>query len=313
MADGMGRKGRPARFRQFDDLLASCPDVMRRPQYRDRIGVRRGPKGDTVWVKVQLQKGGTWKGRRFPAGHALEVKLGWKSSIDWAYAVSVHDDLQERADKGKPLEDEPVATFEDHAQDWLERKRGTVKDFSTMQLHVDRHLSPTFGPRQINEITSADIERWIALKRNDGLSPGYVKRMNNTLKAILYDAQRMGSIDRNPATEISPIKGAVARQRFLSAEEIVRLVVVADELEPWLADVIVWALHSGMRRGEIQSMRWSDIRDLPEGGKITLLGTTKSGKPRNIICTRSMIEVLEHQAERIDPEDDRVFPVSKMT
>jgi integrase len=137
--------------------------------------------------------------------------------------------------------------------------------------------------------------------------------MNNTLKAILYDAQRMGAINRNPAAEISPIKGATARQRFLSAEEIVGLIVAADGLEPWLADVIVWALHSGMRRGEIQSMRWSDIRDLPDGGKITLLGTTKSGKPRSIICTRSMIEVLGRQAERIDPEDDRVFPVSKMT
>lgn len=313
MAISTGRRGRPAKFKAFDDLLASCPDAMRRPIYQDRIGVRRGPKGDTVWVKIQLPKGGNWKGRQLPPGHALEVKLGWKTSVDWDYAISVRDDLQGRADKGEPLEDTPVPTFDELAEDYLNRKKDTVGDFVTIRGHVRVHLLPIFGAMPIDKITAVDVERWVADKRQAGLSPGYVKRMNNTLKAILNDAIRAGLIDRNAASEIKPIKGAGPRQRFLTAEEIVRLLAAADKVEPWLTDVIVWALHSGMRRGEIQSIQWDDIRELPNGGKVVLLETTKDGKPRSVICTRGMVEVLERQDERRVEGDDRLFPVSAMT
>ncbi len=313
MAKGTGRRGRPAKFKALDDLLASCPDAMRRPIYQDRIGVRRGPKGDTVWIKIQLPMGGAWKGRQFPPSHALEVKLGWKAAIDWKYAIAVRDKLQGRADKGELLEDTPVPTFDELANDWLARKKNTVADFVTIRGHVRVHLLPTFGAMRIDGITAVDVERWVAEKLRADLSPGYVKRMNNTLKSILNNARRAGLIDRNAASEISPIKGVSSRQRFLTAEEIVRLLTAAEEEEPWLRDVVVWALHSGMRRGEIQSMRWGDVRELPDGGKIVLLQTTKSGKPRSVICTRAMTEVLERQTECRVEGDDRVFPVSKMT
>ena len=313
MIKSTGRRGRPTKFRAFDDLLASCPKTMRRPIYHDRIGVRRGPKGESVWIKVQLPKGGTWKGKRFPPGHALELKLGRKTSVDWEYAVEIRDKLQARADRGDRLEDQQLPSFEEHGQDWLARKKGAVQDFTTIRGHVERHLIPTFGSMSIDAIEPADIERWIATKRSEKRSPGYIKRMVNTLKAILYDALRAGHIDRNPATEISPIKGINARQRFLEAEEIIRLLAAAEKIEPWLRDVVVWTLHSGMRRGEVQSMRWPDILDIPGGGKVVMLATTKSGKSRSVICTTGMLEVLGRQAEHSVDGDDRVFPVSKMT
>jgi integrase len=313
MATGTGKRGRPTKFKEFDELLASCPKVMRRPQYHDRIGVRRGPKGDTVWIKVQLPNGGSWKGKQFKPGHALEVKMGWKASTEWEHAISVRDDLQSRADKGQPLEDKPVPTFEDHARDWLKRKNGTVEDFGTIRMHVELHLLPTFGKKLINQIEKNDVEHWIAAKRIEERSIGYIKRINNTLKAILYDAKGAKIIDSNPAIDIEAIKGTFSRERFLDAEEIVRLLVAAEEVELWLADIIVWALHSGMRRGEIQSMKWSDIRTLPDGGKIAILESTKSGKPRSVICTKGMLEVLERQADRREDGDGRVFPISKMT
>jgi integrase len=120
-------------------------------------------------------------------------------------------------------------------------------------------------------------------------------------------------LSENPATKISPIKGIQPRQRYLEVGEIVRLLAAAEVVEPWLSDAILWALHSGMRRGEIQSMTWSDIRELPDGGKVVLLEATKSGKSRDVYCTKGMIEVLERQAGRRVEGDERVFPVSQMT
>ena len=313
MSELNGKRGRRRKFRRFDELFENCPLEMRRPVYCEGIGVRRGKRGDTLWAKVQLPDGGTWKGKTHLPGSAAEIKLGRKTSISWQQAIDQRDELQRRADNNLPLEDDPIPTFGQWATDWLERKQATAKRPDTLKVHLDVHLVPEFGDMRIDQITSARIERWLSACRKKELSPGYIKRMVNTLKAILNDAIREGHLTENPATKINRITGVQARQRYLNAEEIVRLLAAAERTEPWLRDVIVWALHSGMRRGEIQSMRWSDILDIPGGGRVVTLATTKSGKPRSVICTLGMLEVLGRQAERRDDGDERVFPVSAMT
>lgn len=313
MTDTTGKRGRPRKHRKFEELFNGCPREMRRPVYCEGVGVRRGKRGDTMWAKVQLPHGGSWNGRSHPPGHAVEIKLGRKASISWEEAIERRDDLQRRADNNLPLEDEPIPSFKEWAADWLERKEATVKRPDTLKVHIDVHLVPTFGSTRIDNITPAQIERWLSTCRKKELSPGYLKRMVNTLKSILNDAIREGYLADNPATKISPIKGVNARQRFLEAEEIIRLLAAAEHIEPWLYNVVVWALHSGMRRGEIQAMRWADILDLPGGGKIVMLATTKSGRPRSVICTTGMLEVIDRQTKLRDNDDDRVFPVSAMT
>ena len=312
MSNPTMRRGRPNKFAHFERLAASSPKEMRRPKYLDRIGVRRGPKGDTIWVKIQLPNGATWKGRAFPPNHALEVKLGRLSSVTWAEAITRRDELQGRADRGQPLEDRPIPRFKEWAEDWFGRKRPILKRPDTPQGHLSGHLIPEFGIMPLDQITPARIERWIAKAREAGYAAGYIKRMLNTFKAILNDAIREGHIAENPARSVSRIKGVATRTRFLEAAEIVRLLVAAEEAEPWMYDAIVWALHSGMRRGEIQRLHWSDLREIGDGKTVVLLETTKSGKPRVITCTSGMREVLDRQAERRVDGDDRVFPVSPM-
>ena len=68
------------------------------------------------------------------------------------------------------------------------------------------HLAVTNAPLTSPALACAAIERWIAKKRQDGLSLGYVKRMINTLKSILYDAKRDGQISENPASQIATIE-----------------------------------------------------------------------------------------------------------
>jgi integrase len=313
MAEVTSKRGRPRKFRKFEELYDSCPLDMRRPVYCEGIGVRRGKRGDTIWAKVQLPHGGTWNGKTYLAGRSIEIKLGRKSSVAWNEAIDRRDELQRRADNNLPLEDDITPNFEAWSDDWFTRKKATAKRPDTIKVHLDVHLVPTFGKTRIDRIKPSDIERWLAKAKADGLSPGYLKRMVNTLKSILYDALREGYLTENPATKISPITGFQARQRFLEPEEIVGLLIEAEKVEPWLSDVVIFALHSGMRRGEIQDMKWSDIASLPDGGKVVFLGTTKSGKPRSVICTKSMMDVLDRQADRREDNDDRVFPISKMT
>jgi integrase len=313
MTDAIRKRGRPRKHGKFEDLYQGCPTDMRRPRYLEGIGVRRGKRGDTIWVKVQLPHGGSWNGKSYAPGSSLEIKLGRKASVSWDEAIAQRDDIQRRADNGLPLREDPIPTFGSYARQWLDQKQASIKRPDTIKVHLDVHLEPTFGKTRLDNITPSQIERWLSKCRSDGLAPSYLKRMVATLKSILNGAITDGHLNENPATKIGKIKGVMPRQRFLGAEEIVRLLIAAEEIEPWFMDVVVWALHSGMRRGEIQAMQWTDILSIADGGKVVQLQNTKSDKPRSVICNRSMAEVLAHQSDRRVEGDDRLFPVSAMT
>jgi integrase len=299
-------------LRKYDQFAAACPAVIRRPKYLNRVGIRRGPKGDTIWVKVHLPYGGIWEGNSLSPGTSIEIKLGWASSVTWAEALARRNELQRRADHGQPLQDSQPATLRAWADDWVSRKKGLISGWKREELHLRKHLLPAFGDKLLDRLTVLDIEHWIAEKRAAGLRPGYIKRLMNTLKAVLSDAQRAGVLKENVASKVRPIRDTAARQRFLNAGEIVVLVAVAEKIAPWLRDAILWALHSGMRRGEIQQLCWQHIREL-DTGIVVQLQNTKSGKPRSIICTTTMLEVLQRRAMERVPGEDRVWPIPPMT
>lgn len=70
-----------------------------------------------------------------------------------------------------------------------------------------------------------------------------------------------------------------------------------------IASVIVLAIETGMRRGELLSLRWKDV-DL-EKGTVRLL-QTKNGRPRTVPLTPRAIEELR----RIERKGDSVLQVS---
>jgi len=56
--DGNSRRGRPARFAEYDQLVASLPAMMEEaPTYLNGIGVF-GIAGMTAWLKIRLPQGG---------------------------------------------------------------------------------------------------------------------------------------------------------------------------------------------------------------------------------------------------------------
>jgi len=90
-------------------------------------------------------------------------------------------------------------------------------------------------------------------------------------------------------------------------------VMIAEPIADWLADLILWMVHSGMRKGEMLALLWSDVQVLPNGRTIVEIQTSKSGEGRAVVCTSTMNEILEHQKKRKKENDERVFPIVKMT
>jgi integrase len=311
MANGL--KGRPRKYAEFDELLSSLPKPMaKRPKYLKGVGIFRGARGDTAWIKIRLPHGGQYKRKLYAPGSSLEVKLGSLSSWPWELLVGKHTELQGKADRGEQIDDDGPILFKDYAADWLDRAKPRVKDYLSLSIHVEKHLLSTFGNQPIRVISTTDVNRWVS-RQLETLAPATVKRQMSTFKAILSDAERSGKIEKNPCRNADPIRGIVGRQRFLSMDELVSLLASAEAVAEWLPDFITWGVHSGMRKSEILNLVWSEVQELPDGRSIVTVSTSKADQPRMIVCTQSMKEVLERQRGRKQEGKKVVFPVSRMT
>jgi integrase len=284
----------------------------KRPKYLNGIGAFRGSRGITAWLKIRLPNGGTLRGKNYPPNASVEIKMGNLESWSWARLIDKHQELQARADRGEPLEDTPDVTFGRLAEEWLTRAENRVRAYETARIHVRKHLVPAFGTIALRQLSSLEINRWIARQLRSS-APGTVKRQFNTLRAILNDAVRSGLIEKSPTRNADPIRGAVARQRFLTNEELVNLLAIAENEAEWLPDFILWAVHSGMRKGEVQGLVWSDIRDMGLDRVFVSIRNSKSGHPRMVTATKTMRDILVRQKGRRIEADERVFAISKMT
>lgn len=321
-------KGRPGRFAKFDELEASLPAVSNRAKYHDGIGLYRGAKAYTVWVKINFPRGGIFRGETIPVGGSKEIKLGKRASWDWPTLTAERDRLQGLADRGEPLEAAEVPIFSKYAADWLERKKTTHKSYALNKGHVESALNPTFGKKALNAITVGDVNRWIG-QQSAGRKPSTVLRKLAVFKKIMNDAVREGLIEKSPASQADKIRGIEARQRIVTDEELTIILDTADKIEKeqennaertpqqirgWLRLFIIFAFSSGMRRAEILGLTWDKVRKIDEKTTNVEVVNTKSGVSRTVTCTEGMTSVIAalRKLERANG-DNRLFPVSMTT
>ncbi len=112
-------------------------------------------------------------------------------------------------------------------------------------------------------------------------------------------------IQENPIMKISKPKISNSRTRFLNEDEKEILLSACRESESkGLYPVVILALSTGMRRGEIMNLKWDDI-DLARGS--ILLQTTKNGERRFIPLVGTALDLLRSKYAN-QAVDSLVFP-----
>ena len=122
------------------------------------------------------------------------------------------------------------------------------------------------------------------------------------LKAMIGKAVEWELVEEDTLKRIRKVKNykeSNRRLRFLSSKETQELVSVCDtHLQP----IVICALHTGMRRGEILSLRWEQI-DL-QNGFITLT-ETKNGEHREVPIDQTLRETINRLPRRfVEAEKD---------
>ena len=105
---------------------------------------------------------------------------------------------------------------------------------------------------------------------------------------MLNKAITWGYLDVNPLPNVKRLAEPDGRLRYLDAEEIERLLAACP---PYLCPIVVCALHTGMRRGEILGLTWDRV-DMKQ--RIIQVTGTKTGRNRTIPINDPLLEALRH-------------------
>ena len=217
---------------------------------------------------------------RLPNGKRRREKIGSSKKL----AETVYQKRKVEIAEGKFLDvvkNEKIR-FEDFAQDYLNiHSKQHKKSWVTDSYHI-KDLERFFKGKYLFTITPKDIEhfRMERLKEEVSgsrkVSASTVNRQMGTLRGIFNKAIVWGKLQVNPMKSVQFLKEPQGRLRFLEREEIVKLLAnCTNKLKP----IVVLALFTGMRRGEILGLKWHDI-DVKRN-IITLLDT-KNGDKREV-------------------------------
>ena len=160
--------------------------------------------------------------------------------------------------KDTAREKESSKIFKEAAWQWYKtyvktNTKPSVQRSYEMTLRV--HLVPQFGSRKLDTLTSLDIEEYKAEKLRKGLAPKSVNNHLAILSKLLKDCKSWLWMKSVP--QITWLKVPPQPYDFLTHQETRRLLDMNRE-SSW-HDMILCAVRTGMRRGELKALRWKDI------------------------------------------------------
>ena len=194
----------------------------------------------------------------------------------------------------------PKIRFRDFAKEYDNWCKANNKGYERKK-QIIKHLVEVFGDKYLNEITTWEIEKYKLDRKKSGLKPASVNRPVACLKHMFTKAIEWGFLKENPAKPVKLFKENNKRLRFLSEDEINRLLSVCDG---YLRDIVIVALNTGMRKGEIFNLKWQDI-DFEL--KLIHVADSKNYESRDIPMNDILYETLKALKEKADPHQEYVF------
>jgi integrase len=140
--------------------------------------------------------------------------------------------------------------------------------FDSYRRMANRHVIPELGRVPLDKVTPQHVQHLQSAMLSRGLSARTVVYARAVLRRALGQAVKWGLLARNPVPLVDPPKQQRHEADFLTADEAKRLMtsIAGDRLEP----LILLTLVTGLRRGEVLSLRWQDL-DL-DGGVVRVEG-----------------------------------------
>lgn len=203
------------------------------------------------------------------------LEAGWRKA-DLAPFESQVAQMREALERGESFRPRRAVRMADYADQWFERlydeaEAGYVSKltYNTYEGQWTNHLAPAFGRKPLGAIDAPLIRAYVAAKLAQGLKPVTVNATLTPLSAMLSDAVADGLIDSNPAHRPRRTRHGRSRRHaiYADAERPTPKHLEPHEARALLAatpgeyrTMVLAALTTGFRRGELLGLRWENIR-----------------------------------------------------
>jgi len=169
--------------------------------------------------------------------------------------------------------------------------------------------------KPLEDIKAWDIQQWVTEKRKLGRAPATIEYTFNRLKAALNRAVEWEFIESHNLSSVKIAKEDNTRIRYLSESEEAALLSALAAREAQLCEdndshqyadfftpLITLAMHTGMRKGEMLTLRWESVSF--ENRYLTILSeNAKSKKKRTIPMNDTVFTMLSQwRAQNLNEE-----------
>ena len=280
-------------------------------------GWRAWPKCPCPWYFSFKPRGGTRR-YRFSLDAELSVHFDNKTDAEKAantireailagtferraerYAREQREAASRPADNARAAA--AVVTFEEFTKTYIERAvqssgKASWRDDRSRLAVACKHVTANgqaLGSLPLTAITEDELEAFHAAQRGCGRAASTLNNYVQVLKAAFRWASRKGYLARSPISDDSALKRSkpAKRTRRVSPQEEAALVAVAPSR---LQRLIIAAVETGMRLGELLDLTWHDVNLMKGASVITVRGeTAKDGDVRLIPVSTRLAGFLE--------------------
>ena len=174
---------------------------------------------------------------------------------------------------------------------------------ATLDLYrrVFRYFTRLCGNVTLATLSARQVDQYKALRLRE-IKPVSINMELRALKAAFNTARRWKLITENPCAEVTQVEVPEEAPIYFTPEDFRTLILCIKE--QWLREVVVFAVLTGMRRGEIINLKWEQV-DF-ENRLLHIYTTptfkTKKGKRRTIPLHEVALQMLAGRREFADCE-----------
>ena len=289
---------------------------------------KRRPQGDGT---IRKRSDGRWEARII-IGHKNDGSPMYKSAFAKTQKSALKQ-LHQLLDlyRDVDLTEECRMTLGEWMDKWIDEymiftiKENTIKGYRSQ---IDHQIKPFIGHKQLASLTTADIQKFYNKIKKEGrvhphpihghvLSDSMVRKIHMMLHEAMEVAVRERYIVRNPTDNTTIPKKTTTEKQVLDDSQLNRF-LEAIQGEPYWHDFFYVEVMTGLRRGEICGIKWSDIDfnegtlcikrsvSTKEGGGVSIGETKTDAGVRTIVMPPSVATLL--WKKRSDAINEWVFP-----
>lgn len=253
------------------------------------VNVREKPKGSGEWW-IFIHHHGKRKSKKIGTDEKIARTVAEKIK-----ARLVLGDLDvEKINSGAPTFSECMRVWLSIPHDWKESTRESYRS------NLNHHALPFFGKIPINEISRKDLKDFFDKKYADGLNVETLKLIRAPINGVFSFAVDSEYIASNPLRDMALKykKKKYEIDPLTESETRLLLEQVKVFLNGAYYPVILTAIRTGMRIGEIQALKWDDIDfekrqiEVKRSYRDNRMTDTKNHKSRRVDITPHLAETL---------------------